>query len=368
MESTTFVVLTQSKVMLSFQLTKDEFDTVKIERKTHSRAKIRIRMDALYFTHLGYPRGEAAVLAGCSPNSLTNYIKRFNQGGLEAIRHWGYKFERHELRHKFDRVRKYLTEKQVRHVRHAAHLLKKKFAYQRGKEAVRQLLHRLGFRRLKVGVFPGKPKELQVWLAAQKQFRKHLKKLRKRAKKGEIDLGFSDAAHFVYGKFDAYVWTRQACYAPSGHGRYRINVYSTYDAVTRTISSMYNEGYVDADFMFDYLSWLRQTRYPDEQRALHLVMDNARYQHCAMIKQKARELNIVLEFLPAYSPNLNLVERLWKYLKGELAHQYCATKEEFEQQVVSLLNELGQKKHRKKLKSLLTFKFQKYKKSQILSG
>ena len=75
---------------------------------------------------------------------------------------------------------------------------------------------------------------------------------------------------------------------------------------------MYNEGYVDAAFLIDYLNWLREKHYTDRERPLHMVIDNARYQHCALVKQSAEGLNIVLEFLPPYSPNLNLIERLWK--------------------------------------------------------
>ena len=82
--------------MLPFQLTEDEFETVKVERKQHSKAKIRTRFDVLYFLHLAYGRGRTARLGGCSVNSVTNYIKLFNRGGLEAIRAWGYTFERHE--------------------------------------------------------------------------------------------------------------------------------------------------------------------------------------------------------------------------------------------------------------------------------
>lgn len=41
-----------------------------------------------------------------------------------------------------------------------------------------------------------------------------------------------------------------------------------------------------------------------------LVLDNARYQRCSMVQELAIELNIALLFLPPYSPNLNLIERL----------------------------------------------------------
>ena len=54
-------------------------------------------------------------------------------------------------------------------------------------------------------------------------------------------------------------------------------------------------------------------RHPSEP--ITLVLDNARYQRCAMVMDKANELGIELLFLPAYSPNLNLIERLWKLVK-----------------------------------------------------
>src|SRR5208337_996899 len=46
-----------------------------------------------------------------------------------------------------------------------------------------------------------------------------------------------------------------------------------------------------------------------------LVLDNARYQHNAAVKALASQLGITLLFLPSYSPNLNLIERLWKFTK-----------------------------------------------------
>ncbi len=46
-----------------------------------------------------------------------------------------------------------------------------------------------------------------------------------------------------------------------------------------------------------------------------LILDNARYQKCQIVWLLACELNIELLYLPSYSPNLNLIERLWKFVK-----------------------------------------------------
>src|SRR5947207_2850726 len=48
-----------------------------------------------------------------------------------------------------------------------------------------------------------------------------------------------------------------------------------------------------------------------------LIMDNARYQRCKYVLDIAARLNIEILFLPPYSPNLNLIERLWKFVRKE---------------------------------------------------
>ena len=91
-----------------------------------------------------------------------------------------------------------------------------------------------------------------------------------------------------------------------------------------------------------------------------------RYQHCNYVKEQADKYNIVLDFLPAYSPNLNLIERLWKYLKGILGKQYHDNKISFQNAIVELLESIGDKEHQDKLWTLLNPLFQRFEKSQIL--
>jgi transposase len=45
-----------------------------------------------------------------------------------------------------------------------------------------------------------------------------------------------------------------------------------------------------------------------------MVLDDARYQRCEPVRALAAALRIELLHLPAYSPNLNLIERLWKFV------------------------------------------------------
>ena len=323
-------------------------------------------MYVLYLLHLGYARGECAKIVGCHANSVTNYIKMYQRGGLALIRQLHYSYARHELSTVYEQVEQVLEGSHCSTVDDAREILKERFAYKRSREAVRQVLHRLGFKRRKTGTFPGKADRFDQWQAKQDTFIVKLYELIQQAENDKIDLIFSDAAHFVYGKFSNYAWGKQMHYVPSGHGRYRINVYGAYDIVTNQVYSMYNEGYIDAEFVVEYLNWLRQEVYQNPKRPLHIVLDNARYQHCNYVKQCAADLSIVLEFLPGYSPNLNLIERLWKYLKSILATQYHKCKATFESAIFDLLGKLNSGHHQEKLWTLLNPIFQRFEKSQIL--
>jgi transposase len=99
-----------------------------------------------------------------------------------------------------------------------------------------------------------------------------------------------------------------------------------------------------------------------------LVLDNARYQRCAAVQELAKELRIELLFLPAYSPNLNLIERLWRFVKKEvMSCRYYEDFAGFKAAIVECLNGVGGK-HKSSIQSLLTLNFQTFEKPQLLAG
>ena len=100
---------------------------------------------------------------------------------------------------------------------------------------------------------------------------------------------------------------------------------------------------------------------------LTLVLDNARYQKCAVVQDLAERLHIELLYLPSYSPNLNLIERLWKFVKKQcLYSKYYADYEAFTQAISYCLQHTHDL-HKKELDSLLTLRFQTFEKVQIIN-
>ena len=67
-----------------------------------------------------------------------------------------------------------------------------------------------------------------------------------------------------------------------------------------------------------------------------MVLDNARYQKCLIVQALAAELNVTLVYIPPYSPNLNLIERLWKHVKSRLRTKYYNDFDVFKETIDSI--------------------------------
>ena len=103
-------------------------------------------------------------------------------------------------------------------------------------------------------------------------------------------------------------------------------------------------------------------------RPVTLVLDNARYQHCQRVKNLARQLGIELLFLPSYSPNLNLIERLWKFTKKTAPRgRYYANFAEFRAAIDACLAPIDTT-HRPALATLMTHNFQTFNNVSLLAG
>lgn len=98
-----------------------------------------------------------------------------------------------------------------------------------------------------------------------------------------------------------------------------------------------------------------------------LVLDNARYQKCAVVNEKAASLGIEMLYLPPYSPNLNLIERLWKFTKKQCLYSvYYPDFTAFKQAISTCLDQTHTT-YKKELDSLLTLKFQSFEKVKTIA-
>ena len=184
------------------------------------------------------------------------------------------------------------------------------------------------------------------------------------AKEGKRAVFFVDAAHFVMGAFLGLVWCFERLFIKSPSGRKRFNVLGALNAITHEVILVTNDPYITATQVCELLQKLANLGL---KIPLTLVLDNARYQKCQVVQNLADSLGIELLYLPPYSPNLNLIERLWKFVKKKCLYaKYYEDFFQFSSAISGCLNE-AHLKHKKELDSLLTLQFQKFNKAQIMT-
>jgi transposase len=184
------------------------------------------------------------------------------------------------------------------------------------------------------------------------------------AQAGTRAVFFMDAAHFVLAPFLGFLWslTRVLIQAPAG--RKRFNVLGALNAISHELITVTNESYITAESVCELLHKLAALKLGVP---ITIFLDNARYQRCALVQTTAASLNIELCFLPAYSPNLNLIERLWKFVKKQsLYSKYYADFASFKAAIEECLSQTHTT-HKTALDSLLTLRFQLFEKAQFMT-
>ena len=174
---------------------------------------------------------------------------------------------------------------------------------------------------------------------------------------GQGHVFFVDAAHFVFGTFLCCLWSFTRIFVRAASGRQRFNVLGAWNAVTRELIAVTNTTVVNTETM---CGLLRKIADLGLSGPITLVLDNARYQRNAVVQALAAQLGITLLFLPSYSPNLNLIERLWKFTKRRALYgRYHPTFRDFQAAIQEVLDGLSTK-YSQQLASLMTLNFQQF--------
>ena len=310
------------------------------------------RAHALLLLDQGRSVPEVAQIMFLDEQSIRNWLERFRDGQEDNLfrdRHGGRtpalnEEQRKQLADLLDQHLHATTSSVIECVRHL-------FGVIYSISGMNALLHGMGFVYKKPKHVPGKADP-----AAQAEFARRFHELMAN-KEPETLVFFTDAVHPTHNSTPAHGWIRKGrdVELPANSGRDRLNLQGALNAETHEVVVERSQT-VNAEAVIGLLSRI-ESAYPEAERIL-LIADNAKYYHSRVVKEylASRGGKIDFWFLPPYSPNLNLIERLWKFMRSQVMNnRYYATFREFSEEALMFFECLSD--HADKLRTLLTQRF-----------
>lgn len=323
----------------------------------HPHPVIRRRALTLVLKSQNIPHYKIASSVGICTNTVREYFEMYQQGGVEQLTMINFRKPQSNLVPFKSIIVEYFKKTPPSTMAQACFDIEKLIGVSIKIEALRRYVKLLGLKYRKVGTIPAKA-DID---GQQKYHDEQLQPRLTEAKAGEREVYFVDAAHFVLGAFLSYLWSFVRVFVRTPCGRQRFNVLGALNAITKKIITVTNDSYITSIQVCELLKKIAAS----SALPITLILDNARYQRCHLVVDLAKELGIELLFLPAYSPNLNLIERLWKLVKKEcLNSKYYENFALFRSAIQTFLDTMNDT-HRKKLDSLLALEFQMFNEEQF---
>lgn len=350
--------------MLRINFQPEDIKQLRHEQHNHPHPSVRRKMEVLHLKSQGVMHKDICNLCKISKMTLTLYVRQYLVGGVEELKRIDFKGQPSELNKHSEILLEYFKNNPVSSVSEASAVIEKLTGIKRSPTQIREFLKKLGMRFRKVGYVPGKSIELPKLEEVNKYREERLEPLLEEALAGNKAVFFIDAAHFVHRAYLGFLWCFVRTFICSPSGRKRFNVLGAVNAVTKEIITVTNETYINSESICQLLFKLANLGL---DIPITIVLDNAKYQKCKLVQEYAKQLEIELCYLPSYSPQLNLIERLWKFVRNEcLYSKYYPNFIDFKAAISDCI--VGANTEQKeKLAKLLTLNFQSFNKVHILS-
>lgn len=336
--------------MRDYTLSKEKITELKLLHRSLRDKRQADRIKAVIALSEGWSAADIARILLFDEKTARLYFDRYQQGGTDALLDDNYpgaepKLDASELRD----LEKFLEEHILPDAKSVIAHIKKHYGVIYSLSGVTDLLHRLGFSYKKPAHVPGKQDPLQ-----QQAFVEEYERLK--AEKGENDpIYFADATHPQHNSIPSYGWikTGQDKELKANCGRQRLNINGAINIETLEPTVRFYET-INAQSAMDLFRRL-EAKHP-EATVIYVIVDNARYYRSRWLKKMLKGTKIKLIFLPPYSPNLNLIERYWKFFKKRvLNNRYYESFAEFKQACESFFRK--RKKYLPELQTRLTENF-----------
>jgi len=300
--------------MNGFKLTAQQIQELKIAHRALKDKRSADRLKSIYLLGMGRTQKDVCEVLMLDEGTLRHYAKRYRENGIKGLVSNRYLGGHGKLTSEEEMdLDQHLQDVLYLDAKSVVAYIEKTFSKTYGIRGTTELLKRLGYVYKKPKVIPGKANP-----EAQRKFLDDYEALKNKLKADDKIL-FMDGVHPQHNTVAAYGWIKkgQEKEIKSNSGRQRLNINGALDINACKVTVTYEET-LNSITVLCLLKKLRKVY--KKAGKLYIICDNAGYYKTETVQLEAEKLNIELVFLPAYSPNLNLIERLWKFFRKKVMY------------------------------------------------
>lgn len=328
-------------------LTKEQRNELLQELRNEDKARFSDRIKTILLLDKGETYSDISKFLFLNEGTIANYRKRYKEGGIEELLTDDYGGRRSKLSNEeLIELQNFLIGTTFQKTQEICDYVKNKYQISYSLSGMIALLHTMGFSYKKAKGVPGKANKVD-----QEKFIEDYNKIK--SSNGKIY--FSDSVHPQHNPVLSYGWikTGEEVEIKTNSGRKHLNISGAIEIASQNVIARSSDR-IDSNSICILLQAIKDKN--KFEKNLTLIMDNAAYNKSLKVKELASELEIKLFYLPPYSPNLNPIERLWKFMKKKvLYNQYYEKFKEFELAAMTFFR--GIRKFRAELKKLITDNF-----------
>lgn len=331
-------------------------EQVKILRQAHRTIKdkkLADRIKAVLSLNAGYEYSHVAKILLLDEITLRRYVEQYREKGINGLLEYQYTGGWTKLTiSQEEELKIFLQDNTQRTAKEAADYVEKTYAVRFSVIGITKLLHRLGFTYKKPKIIPGKADRVK-----QEAFLKTYRETKARLEVNDR-IYFLDSTHPEHNTKPSYGWILKGKahdkFVKTNTGRERINLNGALNFNDKT-AIVLEEETINKEATINLLETIRKKQ---QKGKVYLILDNASHHHARLVKRWIlHHRRFKLIFLPTYSPNLNLIERLWRFFHQKATwNRYFETFEEFKSTTLRFFENL--KQYEKELATLLTDNFQ----------
>ncbi len=338
----------------NYTFSEDEIKKLEEYRDKQNDGRLKLRFVALLMAAKGLKLEVIPSVVGKSLKTIENWFRQYLKKGIDSLNSFQYKPKKTYLtEEQINQTIEWVKENNPATVKEVKAYIQSNFKVTYNVETVRQLLIKRGLKLLRPKKVPGKPPSQE----AQEEFLAKYYALKKTSEPGTVFL-FLDAMHLIHNVIAGFCWGDPANppIINSNTGRKRLNILGGYNPDTHSLVHLTGEENCNGDRIIEFFKLILK-HYSSAPKII-LFLDNATYHRAENVFEWLEEHpKLQVEFLPTYAPNLNLIERFWRFAKEKLVRNtYYEKYKTFRATVFQFLNNVH--KYRHELKTLMVENFE----------